>query len=271
MIGKMRNKSVFLLVIMLLLSLRANALAQDVSVEAEVNTRRIVLGGGIQLTISVNGKKNLDAITLPYIDGFESTYLGPSTKMSIVNGQFSSSISFHYSLIPLRVGTLYIPSMNVEIDGTTLTTNAIDVEVLERADQPYETNNGSLQPFTKLSEKISLQMTTEKTDLYLNEAVHINFKLYFTGIALGGVQPPDFEAIGFIVEDYGEAKQYQQVVNGVRYNVIEVNTIIYPTRTGDLSIGPAKMAATIVTEEPGQSAFNSRGSIFSDDFFNSFF
>lgn len=271
MIGKMRNKSVFLFVIAVLFSLSVNAFAQDVSVEAEINARKIVLGGGIQLTITVHGKKNLDALTLPNIDGFESSYLGPSTKMSIVNGQYSSSTSFHYSLIPLRAGILRVPSMTVEIDGTTFTTNAIDVEVLEQADQANESNNGSSQPFTKLSEKIFLQMTAEKTELYLNEAVNINFKLYFTNIALVGAQPPDFEAIGFIVEDYGEDKQYQQVVNGVRYNVIEVNANIYPTRTGELIVGPAKMAATIVTEDPGQSSFHSRGSIFVDDFFNSFF
>ena len=42
------------------------------------------------------------------IDGLEMRYVGPSTMMTVINGQVSSSITHMYSVQPLRIGKFQI-------------------------------------------------------------------------------------------------------------------------------------------------------------------
>ena len=103
---------------------------QDVSVEAEVSSRKVALGSAIQFTITVHGDNNVDPIQLPSIEGFDVRYLGPSTRVSIINGQYSSSKSFVYSLFPKKEGQFEIPKIDVLVSGKTYTLPPLPVEVV---------------------------------------------------------------------------------------------------------------------------------------------
>ena len=81
--------------------LPTNAYAQqDISVSAEVNTNRVELGSFAELTLKIQGTQSVSAPQLPKIEGFQTRYVGPSTNITIINGQQSSAISFVYYLYP---------------------------------------------------------------------------------------------------------------------------------------------------------------------------
>ena len=107
------------------------ARAADVSFEATVDENVVEQGASFILTLTVTGSANVPMIQLPAIDGIKANYLGPSTRIAIVNGQYSSSSAHMYSLIAGRTGHLTIPAISVQISGQTLTTDPIEIQVVD--------------------------------------------------------------------------------------------------------------------------------------------
>lgn len=238
----------------------ATVLAQGVTVEATVNTNKVALGSAINFSITINGTQNVSDLNLPDIGGFDKSYLGPSRSISIVNNTYTSAVAFNYSLLPLRTGQLTIPSFQLLIDGQTYRTAEIKIEVVDAQ------SGASSKNVTELNDKIFIQIQVSKSELHINEPLVVKVFMYSAGLSIRDIQYPRIESIGFIDEAFGQPKQYQQVLEGRRYDIIEFEKVLYPSRTGQLTIGPAQLDCNIVVRTQGQSS-----SLFEDDFFNAFF
>lgn len=242
--------------------------SQDIHVKAEVSSKKVALGSTIQFTITIHGNSNVDPIQLPPVEGFEVRYLGPSTRVSIVNGRQTSSKSFIYSLFPLREGKFQIPAFDAVISGQAYTIQSVPLEVvasMEGARSIIDSRPTSLQ------EKLFVVLKVPKEEVYLNESLPMKVLVFVSGLSIRDIQYPDLNNIGFSVGEYDRPTQYQQIVKGVRFNIVEFNTKIYPSRTGELQLGPVKVACNlIVPGSRGNSRFG-RGGMFDDDFFNTFF
>jgi hypothetical protein len=149
-------------------------------------------------------------------------------------------------------------------------TDPVEVEVTASADPSAAAPTGQ-QP-ASISDKVFLVLETPKTEVYLNERLDIKIRLFVTGLSVRDIQYPEFETIGFTIGSYDQPRQYQQIVNGVPYDVVEFNNRIYPTRTGDLRLGPATTRGNILVRGAGRPrGFGGPAGMFDDDFFNSFF
>src|SRR3989338_1605274 len=84
-------------------------LAADITFEASVNKSRVPLGSTVQLTLAVRGTETTPAIETPDIANVQVRYLGPSTQITIINGQYSRTNSYIYSLYPSQVGKFTVP------------------------------------------------------------------------------------------------------------------------------------------------------------------
>ena len=95
------------------------ALAQEVSVTAEIDPNPVGLSDQLTLTLKVSGPAG--STENPQIPGIEGLRLvaGPSISRSFqwINGQASSSQSFSYVFEPQKEGTLQIPPLHVRIGG----------------------------------------------------------------------------------------------------------------------------------------------------------
>jgi len=242
---------------------------QDVTVEAEISARKVALGSSVQLTISVNGGKNVVPVQLPDIDGFDAKYLGPSTRVSIINGQYRSSRSYAYSLLPLKVGHFQIPVVDVDVSGQIYRTAPIDVEVVESVMQASSDD----KPGASLSERIFVVLKVPKTEFFLHEPIPVKILLFSADIPVQNIRYPTMDGVGFTSGEYAEPKQYDQVIQGVRYGIVEFNTQVYPTRAGELSLGPAGVDCNLLVQNAGNgsSSRTRPKSLFDDDFFNAFF
>ncbi|MBP9855254.1 MAG: protein BatD [Candidatus Omnitrophica bacterium] len=236
------------------------AMAEDISVVATVDANKVPLGSALNFTISINGTQNVSDLNLPEIDGFDMKYIGPSRNISIVNTQYTSSISFNYSLLPLKTGQLKIPAFQLNIEGKTLSTEEITIDVIDGQSQQPSGN------VTQLNDKIYLQVVVSKTELSMNEPLEVKVFMYSSGLSLRDIQYPRIEHAGFIDESFDQPKQYQQVLEGRPFDIFEFSKIIYPTRSGALTIGPAQMECNIIVRSQNQP-----NNMFEDDFFNSFF
>lgn len=234
--------------------------AQDFSIEATVNTNRVALGSALNFSITINGTQNVSDLNLPDIDGFDTKYIGPSRNISIINNQYTSSISFNYSFLPLRTGQLRIPSFQLNIEGKDYRTNEIIIDVVDPQTQQTSGN------VTQLNDRIFIQIQVSKNEMYINEPLIVKVFMYSSGLSIRDIQYPRVEHIGFIDESFDQPLQYQQILEGKRFDIIEFKKVIYPTRTGQLTIGPAQLDCNIVVRNQNRSS-----SLFEDDFFNAFF
>ena len=110
----------------------SSVLADGISITAQVNRNRVALGSSLTLTVTINGAKDdMAPIELPTMDGLESQYVGPSRQITIINGNYSSRLSFNYVLKPEKVGQLQIPSIAATINGQSYKTEPISMEVVD--------------------------------------------------------------------------------------------------------------------------------------------
>ena len=263
-----------LLSLVLNISFLQPGLAQDISVEAALTRGTIALDSNAQLIVTVHGTQNAQPPPAPSLEGFDIQYLGPSTQVSVVNGMMSSSVSFIYSLYPQKTGKFRIPSVSININGHEYKTDPVDVEVVDSS-SPVGPQSGASAPTPSLSlkDKIFLVLKLPKNEVYAGEELPVKVFLFVHDLAARDIQYPGLEQLGFTMGKYEQPRQYEQDIGGIRYNVIEFDTVIYPTRTGEIKIGPAKLDCNVLVKEDftrrsGPGGFNN---FFDDDFFNSFF
>ncbi len=258
------------------------AWSEDISVSVEVSSNEITLGEAADLTISIHGSQDATPIQMPAIDGLEIQYRGPSRQISIVNGAMSSSLSLNYSIFALKAGQVQIPALDIVVAGKSFKTEPISINV---ADLPRSANSSSLPTLPSqaqsqslgqtaaqsLKDKIFMVIKVDKNEVFVNEKILVKILLYVSSLQVQiSPQPPKLDAVGFSLGDFAQPNQYEQVVNGVRFNVVEFDTFIYPTRSGDITLGPAKLDCNLLVKSRNRHGIGSN-SFFDDDFFNDFF
>ncbi len=264
-----KKGQIFVIAIFLLVSLTGFAFAKDINFEVTVDRNKVSLGSGVKLSLNFHGTQDISAPELPEIDGFNWRYLGPSTRMSIVNGKVSSSITHMYTLVPLRVGRFEIPSFSIHYKGQTYTSNSISIEVVQDAiSQPWADQTGVYEDKTQdLKDRVFLIMQVDKQRAYVNEIIPLAIKLYINKLAIRDIQYPEFSHEGFSVDKYAEPKQYRELVGGILHDVIEFDTNIFGMRSGKLVLGPVELRCNLIVKK--ESRRRPRSSLFSDDFFGS--
>jgi len=250
--------------------------ADPITFEATVNSPRVSMDEDLQLTLTFTGvNQDLDPISLPVMDGFSTKYLGPSTSVSIVNGDYHSEKSFIYNLFPNKIGKFQIPPISATIAGQTYTTKPIDVEVFESLAQAQASSGAADQAqapsVESLKDKLLIMVTVGKTELYLNEKVPVSIKLLVNNVPIHDIQYPQFDKTGITLDDYEKPLQSSQVINGIRYDTIEFKTNFYPSHLGDLALGPVQIQGNVMYKSSQASPFNQDNNPFGAEIFNSFF
>ena len=258
--------------LMLMIAALSPAWAEDVSVQASVSAAKVSLKEVVQLRLTVNGSKDaLGPVNLPTIDGFDVRYLGPSTNISIVNGDYHSERSFIYNLFPTKAGHLQVPAITIDVNGKSYATKPVDVEVVNgpSGNAEAQPDQNAAPTVESLKDKIFLAVNVPVTDVYVNERVPLTIKLFVREIPIRDIQMPKLEAEGFSLDSYQQPKQYAQVVNGLRYEVVEFKVFLYPNRLGAVNVGPAQVEGNLLYKTDRHNPFT--GSALDDDFFSGIF
>jgi hypothetical protein len=255
----------------LLVCLPLTAVAEEKRFEASLERNVIALGQSVQLSLAFQETRDVPRPELPEIDGLQLRYRGPSTVMSIVNGRMSSSITHMYTLIPLKTGKFTIGPFSFDYKGNTYTSNAINLEVVDRPVSSREPAGGSQSEGVELGDRVLLEMKAGKNRAYMNEVVPLSIKLYVSSLSVRDIQYPTFEHEGFSVDEFEKPKQYQKNRGGVIYEVIEFNTKLFGTRPGEFSLGPAELKANLLIKRQGRRHSSRFGDLFGNDPFDGFF
>lgn len=232
---------------------------------AELSARSVPLGSAASLSVTVEGVQQAQPPGIPVVEGLEFQYQGPSQSIQVVNGAYSASVTFRYSILPIAEGRYTIPALTVQTNGRTLTTDPVELVVSDAGTSAA----GDSRPGAQLSDRIFLQLQLAKDSVYVNEPVPAKLYLYVQNLAVRDLQLPELDGVGYVIDEYDQPRQFQDIINGVRFDIIEFDRVLYPTRTGELMVGPASLQASLLFDSGRVN--RSTENIFDDDFFSSLF
>ena len=272
-----------ILSILFICSMALVAMAQDVEFKASAPAQ-VIMGRPFQLTYSVNQRaKDLRAPEFTDFDYIAGPYTSQSSSTSFVNGKRTSSfnLTYTYTLIANKEGTFTISPATIKVDGEQYTSNGVRIIVLP-ADQPNNVSAGntntvgqtSQRPTSSQNDNVSeanifVRTLVSKTRVREQEAILLSYKLYFAGVDVAqftnNTRIPEFK--GFLKQEIesGEIQTELEHYNGRNYQTaILYRTLLFPQRSGDITIEPAQFEAVLRVQNRAQVR-----SIF-DDFFGSY-
>jgi tetratricopeptide (TPR) repeat protein len=231
--------------------------AAEVSLEASVEQNPLIVGDSTVLTLEFSGSRNVPVPDLGNLDGFSAQYLGPSTQVSIVNGQVSASVSHRFRLVAQRAGRFSLGPFRVEYEGKTYTSNRIRLRVLK---QTQASTAGRNLPRPRGLDQLRLAVVPEKTEVYVGERIPIQIKLYVGNVRVDDLQYPEMNSDAIVLDKLEQPARRSEILEGRRWQTLLFDTEMTALRPGEIDI-PATMAMSVLTTRRG------RGNALFDQFF----
>ncbi len=238
-------KKYIILIPVLLFALFAKA--QDDAVTFEMLVSKSKLGINERLRVDFTMNKDGDNFTPPNFEGFR-VLMGPSQSISNswINGVRSYSKTYSYTLAPTKRGKLKIRQASIIIDGKKYKSLEKEIEVTAAVDRP----NGPKTVDDVADESLHLVAEVSNTNPYLNEAISVVYKLYFTSsIGISNYRPLDNPKYNnFWSQDI--PLTIRNANNGTyqgkpyRYVVLK-RVVLYPQKSGKLEIEPLSLEVTV--------------------------
>lgn len=240
----------------LVCALAFTAMGQGSSFKATVNKTKVSLNETFQLTYTITNADGRNFNAPPFNNFNKLGGPNKATSMNIVNGQASTSVAYSYYLQPQQEGKYTIPGATIEINGKTVTSNAITIEVVKKGEEPTIED--------VVAENVFIRAFIDKKQVYQGEQVTVTYKLYrrieiynlsiaespvFTGFWSQDLDVSN--ALNFVNEEY-QGKMYAAAVIK--------KTALFAQRSGDLEIEPMSLegVARVQVEAPSFGNFFGR-------------
>lgn len=223
-------------IIWLLILLRIPAAMADVSqVEATIDKNPVMVDEAIQLTVIAHGDADRDAFdSSPLLKDFVVGRTSVSTQTRIINFDKEETTTWTTTLFPRGEGNFTIPALTV----VGKQTQPITVRVIP-------VKSGTSQS----SRDFYVTTHVDTQSVYLHQQLLYTTKLYLSsGIERGSLQAPVLDNAQ--IQQLGEDKQYSDIVNGKRYQVIERNYAIVPQASGSYTIKGPVFSGDVVVQDP---------------------
>ncbi|MCZ8528111.1 BatD family protein [Alteromonas sp. PRIM-21] len=208
---------------LLTLLVSAAAYAEVNSVEATIDRNPVMLDEAIRLTITADGSADRDAFdSSPLLKDFVVGRTSVSSQTSIVNFDTKRTTVWTTTLFPRKEGTFTIPSLTIEGKST----KPIQVEVIPVQEQ------------SNVARDYFVTTDIDLNEAYLNQQLLYTVKLFLSSnIERGSLQAPEMQNAE--ITQLGEDKQYTDIVNGRRYQIIERQFAVVPQASGEFTLrGP---------------------------------
>ena len=180
----------------------------------------------------------------PLQTDFEILSNSRQQQYSSVNGKAVSYTDWNLILLPKRTGIILIPSLKYKREIS----NAVEVTV--RAATTSGSAASGKQP-------IYTETLVDKSAVYIQEQIILTHRLY-TSVQLRDYSLSELDIPGAIVQRLGDS-QFQKVINGRNYLVLEVRYAIFPQSSGKLDIPPLRFGAYETASRSQFGSFSSRG------------
>ncbi|MCH7821113.1 MAG: protein BatD [Proteobacteria bacterium] len=184
-------------------------------------------------TLALTTDTNIDM--QPDMTVLEQDFIvGQASQLSnttIANGQIRRSKTWTYSLRPKRAGQLIIPAISIGDEQS----NVVMVVVSEPSYLPP----GEAEIF------VTSEVDFDET--YVQAQVLLTIKV-FRSVATRqpALRDPTVSGVEVLVELSGDDRNYEAIINGTAYSVVERVFALYPQESGEIQLSPARFEARVL-------------------------
>lgn len=211
--------------------LGAQAFAQQNPLSAYVDRTDLSANDVFTLTIRVNADFSAEPPDLNALSrDFEELGSSISSSFTIINNVSERWNEYRITLRPRRTGSLTIPAFQIAAERT----------------QPITLNVSDTPQSTASLDDFFLTTSISKDEIYVQEELIYTVRIFFASPFDQGAQLSDPRADNALIQRLGSNEtSYQEVINGLRYNVIERKYVMFPQSSGSLHIDPITFTATV--------------------------
>src|SRR6266436_471936 len=237
------------------------ARADSPSVTAVLSNSETVVGATLELQIKVTGPGDAQPPEEISVDGLEIHATGQSRQFEIHNFATNSSVTYNYTILPLRPGRFTIPPQTVRAGGKLLRTPEL---ILNVADAPGSSSGarpsrGRQSQSISASDLLFAELIVPKKVAYVGEIVPVQIRMGFDPrVRPRLIEPPEINGQGFTAQKLQQSGQTSETINGRPYDVVTYKTAIAAARAGKFEVGPVKAKAQVIVPR-ARSAPRSRG------------
>lgn len=215
-------------------------LGQKVYFEATTDGPQVLLNGAFEVTYTLNNAKPSSNITPPSFEGFKQLGgIAQGTSTTIINGKYSSSSYFTFTLQPQKIGNFVIPPAVITVGRKKLKSNSLKIEVIKAKELPKGSSSAG---------NIFIKAIPSDSIAYPGQQVLVDFVIYTTLDIQGFNAIKDPELNGFYAVDINgfNHRVSSQIIDGVQYTKKTLRKIaIFPQQDGRLDIGSYVMRVSV--------------------------
>ena len=219
-----------LALIALLLVVFSNSQA---AISASVDRARVEQNESFTLEIIIDSNSDLAPDLGPLEVDF---FVGQTSRLSntrVDHGAITRSMTWTIALMAKRAGSLTIPSLTIGNEQS----NTLTIEVLEPSYEPP----GEADIF--------ITAEVDFAETYVQAQVLYTIKLYRAVATRQQVlREATYSGAEVLVEDAGDERSYEAILNGRAYNVVERSFAVFPQESGEVSISPTRFEGRVLRD-----------------------
>lgn len=254
------------------------AFADSPSVTAVLSNSEAAIGETVQLQIKLSGARDAKPPEDISVDGLEIHATGTSRQFEMRNFTTTSSVTYNYTILPLKAGRFTIPPQTIRVGSQSLRTPELRLNVADSAGGSSSSGAGQNAQSVSAGKLIFAELVVPKKSAFVGEIVPVQIRLGFDPRARPRlIEPPEITGQGFTAQKLQESGENQETISGRTYEVLTFKTAIAAARAGKFEIGPVKAKAQVlIPRRPSSPRSRSRSPFdlfnqddpFSDPFFS---
>lgn len=213
------------------------------SITARLDRHQVNEGESIHLTIEAEGQISVMPNTDALNKDFDVMGIASSSRVNIINGRVNTSTTWNISLMPKRSGELTIPSLTINDEQTPVLALRV--------------NEASTSLSSDTTTPVFIETEVDKMDPYVQGMVLYTMRVFYT-VNLANASLSDPQADNALIHRIGEDHNYNEVRNGVNYQVVERQYAIFPQISGELVLAAPILDAQIPQNTSQQEYFFNR-------------
>src|SRR5213596_3996500 len=227
----------------------SSTFADSPNVTAVLSNSEVAVGETVELQIKVTGPGDAQPPEEISVDGLEIHSTGTSRQFEIHNFATNSSVTYNYTILPLRAGRFTIPQQTVRAGGKLLRTPALTLNV---ADAPGSSaaarqSRGRQSQSVSAGDLLFAELIVPKKVAYVGEIVPVQIRMGFDPrVRPRLIEPPEITGQGFTAQKLQQSGQTSETINGRPYDVVTYKTAIAAARAGKFEVGPVKAKAQVI-------------------------
>ncbi len=207
---------------------------------AQLEQTTITEGESVRLFLESDEQTSSQPDLSPLESAFEILGSSRSSRVSIINGNMSTTTSWTLTLSPKQPGTVDIPPLAL---------NGSNSEPLTLQVNPASATS------TTDDSPVFIEIEIDQDRPYLQQMVHYTARLYYQSrLTEGNLSDP--VAANALIRRLGKDREYSTEKSGRRYQIIERHYALFPQQSGPLEVKPPILNAQVVipaASRPGNS------------------